>query len=96
MALVDEWVRIPASGGRVLAARLWRPAGSARVPAILDLSPYRAFDIFRPIEEPLLPWWAEQGYAVLAVDTAGSGGSTGLLADEYLDSEIDDAVAAVA
>ena len=93
--LIDEWVRIPVSGGRRLAARLWRPAGSARVPAILDLSPYRAFDLFRPLEEPLLPWWAEQGYAALAIDTAGSGGSTGLLADEYLTSEIDDAVAAV-
>ncbi|HEX7945573.1 MAG TPA: CocE/NonD family hydrolase, partial [Phenylobacterium sp.] len=93
--LVDEWVRIPVSGGRVLAARLWRPKDGARVPAILDLSPYRAFDVFRALEEPLLPWWAAQGYAVLAVDAAGSGGSTGLLADEYLPTEIDDAAAAV-
>jgi uncharacterized protein len=93
--LIDELVRIPAADGRVLGARLWRPQGAERVPAILDVSPYRAFDIFRPLEEPLLPWWAEQGYAVLAVDTAGAGGSTGLLRDEYLTGEIDDAVAAV-
>jgi predicted acyl esterase len=96
MALVDEWVRIPAAGGRLLSARLWRPAGAARVPAILDLAPYRPYDIFRPLMEPLLPWWAGQGYAVLAVDTAGSGASTGLLLDEYLKSEIDDAEAVVA
>jgi len=96
LKLIDELVRIPLPSGRVLAARLWRPEGVTRVPAILDLSPYRAFDVFRPLEEPLLPWWAEQGYAVLAVDTAGAGGSTGLLADEYLPTEIDDAVAAVA
>jgi putative CocE/NonD family hydrolase len=70
--------------------------GGERVPAILDLSPYRAFDVFRALEEPLLPWWAARGYAVLAVDAAGSGGSTGILRDEYLDPEIDDAVAAVA
>lgn len=94
--LLEELIRIPLPDGRVLAARLWRPKGTTRVPAILDLSPYRSYDIFRPIMEPLLPWWAEQGYAVLAVDTAGSGGSTGLLRDEYLASEIDDAVAAVA
>lgn len=96
MALIDEIVRIPLPSGRILAARLWRPAGGARVPAILDLSPYRPYDIFRPVMEPLLPWWAEQGYAVAAIDTAGAGGSTGLLRDEYLPSEIDDAVAAVA
>lgn len=96
MALIDEIVRIPLPSGRVLTARLWRPAGGGRVPAILDLSPYRPYDIFRPVMEPLLPWWAEQGYAVLAIDTAGAGGSTGLLRDEYLPSEIDDAVAAVA
>ena len=93
--LVDEWVRIPAPGGRFLAARLWRPKDGPPVPAILDLSPYRAFDVFRPLEEPLLPWWAAQGYAVLAVDAAGSGGSTGLIVDEYLPSELDDAAAAV-
>ena len=96
MALIDEFIRIPLPSGRALAAHIWRPAGGARVPAILDLSPYRAFDLFRTLEAPLLPWWAAQGYAVLAIDTAGSGGSTGLLTDEYLPSEIDDAVACVA
>ena len=96
LKLIDEQVRIPLLDGRSLAARLWRPEGASRVPAILDLSPYRAFDVFRPLEEPLLPWWAAQGYAVLAVDTSGAGGSTGLLRDEYLPQEIDDAVAAVA
>ncbi|MBL8771018.1 MAG: CocE/NonD family hydrolase [Phenylobacterium sp.] len=93
--LIEEWVRIPVAGGRTLSARLWRPRAGGPVPAILDLSPYRAFDLFRPVLEPLLPWWAQQGYAVLAVDIAGSGGSTGLLGDEYLAGEIDDAAAAV-
>ena len=93
--LIDEWVRIPLTDGRSLSARLWRPANSARIPAILDIAPYRAFDIFRPVGEPLFSWWAAQGYAVLAIDTSGAGGSTGLLLDEYLPQEIDDAVAAV-
>ncbi len=93
--LIDQFVRIPVAGGRTLSARLWRPEGSVPFPAILDFSPYRAFDIFRPLVEPLLPWWAAQGYAVLAVDTAGSGGSTGLLLDEYRATEIEDAAVAV-
>lgn len=95
-ALIDEFIRIRLPSGRVLAAHIWRPAHGERVPAILDISPYRAFDVLRTLEEPLLPWWAARGYAVLAIDTAGSGGSTGLLTDEYLPSEIDDAVACVA
>ena len=73
LSLIDEWVKIPLPDGRTLAARMWRPAGAGRFPAILDLSPYRAFDLFRPVLEPLLPWWAVQGYAVLAIDTSGSG-----------------------
>ena len=85
--LIDQLLHIPVAGGRMLAARLWRPEGSGPVPAIMDFSPYRGFDIFRPLEEALLPWWAEQGYAVLAVDIAGSGGSTGLLLDEYRAAE---------
>ena len=95
-ALIEELIRIPVPSGRVLTARLWRPRSATRVPAILDLSPYRPYDIFRPVIDPLLPWWAGHGYAVLAVDTAGAGNSTGLLRDEYLPTEIDDAAAAVA
>ncbi|MBL8556318.1 MAG: CocE/NonD family hydrolase [Phenylobacterium sp.] len=94
--IVEAQVRIPAAGGRVLSARLWRPKDGPRVPAILDLCPYRPHDVFRPVMDPLLPWWAAQGYAVLAVDTGGAGGSSGLLLDEYLKPEIDDAEAVVA
>lgn len=93
--LIDVWIRVPLTDGRFLAARLLRPAGGARVPAILDMAPYRAFDFFRPLGDQLLRWWAQQGYAVLAIDTSGAGGSTGLMRDEYLPQEIDDAVAAV-
>lgn len=82
-------------GGRRLMGRLWRPATAEPVPAIIDASPYRSFDILRPGQDRLLRAWAERGYAVLALDTAGSGGSEGVLDDEYLTSEIDDAVAAV-
>jgi uncharacterized protein len=93
--IVSRFIRIPLPDGRVLAARIWRPAVDGPVPAILEFRPYRGFDLFRALEDQYLPVWAAHGYAVLAVDSAGSGQSTGLLADEYLASEIDDAVAAI-
>jgi hypothetical protein len=95
LEILDTFVTVPLAGGRGLAGRLWRPAGGGPVPAILDVSPYRVFDVFRPGQERLCRAWAERGYAVLALDDAGSGGSAGRLRDEYLPGEIDDAVAAV-
>ena len=89
------FIRIPLADGRVLSAHIWRPAGVAPVPAILEFRPYRGFDMFRPLEEQTLGVWATHGYATLAVDIAGSGQSTGLLSDEYLSREIDDAIAVI-
>jgi predicted acyl esterase len=88
-------VRIPLADGRHLHARLWRPAENGRWPAILESSPYRAGDFFRPRADGQLAWFAQHGYAVLAIDIAGSGNSPGLLRDEYEPGEIGDLVAAI-
>src|SRR6202158_1111682 len=50
----------------------------------------------RPRDEETQPWIAAQGYACARVDIAGSGDSDGLLLDEYLKQEQDDAVAIIA
>jgi predicted acyl esterase len=94
-SVASSFVKIPAAGGRVLSARIWRPEGAPRVPAIVEFSPYRVFDVFRSYGEATFPYWAARGYAVVAVDIVGSGGSSGLLHDEYLPSEIDDACAVI-
>ena len=90
-----SFIRIPMADGRALSAHLWRPAGGPPVPAILEVRPYRGFDLFRPLEEPYFSAWAAHGYAVLTLDIAGSGQSTGHLADEYLPTETCDAIAAI-
>jgi len=92
-AIRDDFLFIPLSGERELSARLFRPRMDGRYPAILDFSPYRCFDLFRGPAESTLAVWAEHGYATLAVDIAGSGASSGVLLDEYLNTEIDDALA---
>lgn len=96
MDILDSFVFVPLPDGRRLSARLLRPNGSEAVPAILEFAPYRALDMFRGVHDMTLPQWAAAGYAVLAVDIAGSGASDGVLRDEYLPSEIDDACAAIA
>ena len=90
-----SFIRIPLGDGRTLSAHLWRPAGGPPVPVLLEVRPYRGFDLFRPLEEPYFGVWAAHGYAVLTLDIAGSGQSTGLLADEYLPTETCDAIAAI-
>jgi len=93
-----ELAWIPMSDGRRLAARLWLPrdAEQTPVPAILEYIPYRRRDGTRPRDEETHAWIAAQGYACARVDIAGSGDSDGLLLDEYLVQEQDDAVEIIA
>src|SRR6202142_964980 len=93
-----ELAWIPMADGRRLAARLWLPrdAESRPVPAILEYIPYRRRDGTRARDEETQPWIAAQGYACARVDIAGSGDSDGLIHDEYLKQEQDDALEIIA
>ena len=87
----NEW--IPLSDGCRLAARIWRPvdAEDRPVPAILEYIPYRKRDFMRGRDEAMHRYFAGHGYAAVRVDMRGSGESDGLLHDEYLKQEQDDA-----
>ncbi|MCI0508698.1 hypothetical protein C8E00_103551 [Chromohalobacter marismortui] len=91
-------VFIPMPDGSRLAARLWRPADAEthRVPAIIECIPYRKRDATSADDERMHPYFAGHGYAALRIDLRGSGDSDGVLEDEYLASEQDDIVAAIA
>ena len=73
-----------------------RGASENPVPAILEYIPYRKRDGTRARDEPMHGWFAEHGYAAIRVDIRGSGESDGLLADEYLPQELDDACEVIA
>ena len=92
----NSW--IPLSDGSRLAARIWRPeaAEAAPVPAILEYIPYRKRDFTRQRDESIHPWFAAAGYAAIRVDMRGSGDSDGILHDEYLLQEQDDALEVIA
>ncbi|QBQ53481.1 CocE/NonD family hydrolase [Nitrosococcus wardiae] len=85
---------IPMSDGCRLAARIWLPedATQSPVPAIFEYIPYRKRDFTRPRDEPMHHYFAGHGYAAVRVDVRGSGDSDGLLLDEYLQQEQDDAI----
>ncbi|MBY7144381.1 CocE/NonD family hydrolase [Virgibacillus sp. NKC19-3] len=89
-----EHIRIPMSDGAELAADIWLPedAKDNPVPAILEYLPYRKND-FTAIRDSIRhPYFAGHGYASIRVDIRGSGDSDGILVDEYLSQEQDDAL----
>jgi putative CocE/NonD family hydrolase len=88
----NAWITL-ADGCR-LAARLWLPeaADSTPAPAILEYLPYRKRDFLRRRDEGMHRWFAGQGYAAVRVDMRGSGESDGIMHDEYLAQEQDDAL----
>jgi len=91
-------VWIPLKDGTRLAARVWRPtdAESRPVPAILEYLPYRRRDATAQRDALMHPYVAGHGYACIRVDIRGSGDSDGVLIDEYLPLELDDAVEVIA
>ena len=91
-------VFITMSDGTRLAATIWLPedAETNKVPAILELIPYRRRDgtVFRDLK--MHPYLAGHGFACCRVDISGSGDSEGLLTDEYTEQEHDDACEIIA
>ena len=89
---------IPLSDGVRLAARLWLPADAEQrpVPAILEYLPYRKSDGTARRDQGIHPYFAGHGYAAVRVDLRGSGDSDGLLLDEYLPQEQQDALEVIA
>ncbi|MGE3833034.1 MAG: CocE/NonD family hydrolase, partial [Parvibaculaceae bacterium] len=84
------------SDGTRIAATLWRPRNAGLVPVIVEMIPYRRRDgtVFRDME--LQPYLAGFGLAYCRVDLRGAGDSGGLLEDEYLPREQNDAVEIIA
>ena len=93
-----ENIWIPLSDGTRLAARMWLPedAETSPVPALLEYIPYRKRDGTHVRDQLTHPYFAGHGYAAVRVDMRGCGDSDGLLLDEYLKQEQDDALEVIA
>jgi putative CocE/NonD family hydrolase len=93
-----ETLWIPLADGTRLAARVWLPEDAERhpVPAVLEYIPYRRRDGTRDWDDLTHPYLAAHGYACVRLDIRGTGDSDGVILDEYLRQEQDDAVEAIA
>jgi uncharacterized protein len=93
-----ETMWIPMADGTKLAARAWLPEDAEKnpVPAILEYIPYRRRDGTRDGDDQSHPWLAAHGYACIRLDIRGTGDSEGVIRDEYLKQEQDDAFEAIA
>jgi len=89
--VVEKDVKIPMRDGTLLYADVFRPDGGAeRFPCIMNIGPYQKDKVWVPppdVEEKPNPymnwetanplWWCPRGYALVRVDTRGSGKSPG-------------------
>ncbi|TCL05485.1 CocE/NonD family hydrolase [Sodalis ligni] len=89
-------ITVPLSDGTQLTARLWLPNGPGRVPLVLEWIPYRQSDNTAVGDSMTHGYFAAHGIAAMRIDLRGSGNSGGLLRDEYLSQEQDDAVEVIA
>ena len=90
---VIENTWIPMADGCRLAAKIWLPedAEADPVPALLEYIPYRKGDWTSIGDSTRHAYFAGHGYASVRVDMRGSGESDGVLLDEYLPQEQEDA-----
>ncbi|MBP0615903.1 CocE/NonD family hydrolase [Jiella mangrovi] len=89
---------IPLSDGTRLTARLWLPElqPGRTAPVVMEWIPYRQSDLTAIWDSMMHGYFAENGIAAIRVDLRGSGNSEGLLRDEYLRQEQDDALEVIA
>jgi hypothetical protein len=84
-----QWIVL--KDGTRIATTIWRPRTDRKVPVVVEMIPYRRRDgtVFRDLD--IHPYWAGHGVASCRVDLRGAGDSDGILADEYLPREQQDA-----
>jgi uncharacterized protein len=92
----DDWITL--SDGCRLFARTVLPedATDRPVPAVLEYLPYRLTDVTAWRDATHHPYFAGHGYASIRVDMRGTGNSDGILLDEYLPQEQEDACEVIA
>src|SRR5262245_49915746 len=91
---VVKHVKIPMPDGVQLDAHMVMPDAPGRFPAVFDYYPYRKDDLTAATLR-LHHYLARRGFVALRLDVRGTGGSEGVVEDEYSLQEQLDAVEAI-
>jgi putative CocE/NonD family hydrolase len=88
--IIEKDVQIPLRDGTLLCADIFRPDGTEKFPAIMNISVYQKDKLWVPpadLEEKANPhmnwetvnpeWWCPRGYACVRIDSRGTGKSPG-------------------
>lgn len=89
--IVEKDIKIPMRDGSYLVADVFRPdGGGERFPCIMSLTPYQKDKLWVPPEDldekanehmnwetPNPLWWCPRGYALVRIDTRGTGKTPG-------------------
>lgn len=76
-------IAIPTRDGTRLAAALFRPVVHDPVPVVVEYTPYRKDDLRAATRDFGHFYLAERGVASVQLDVRGTGGSEGVVSDEY-------------
>lgn len=94
-------IMIPMPDGTKLQAHLWIPqdaydnpgTGNLKCGTVIEYIPYRT-DVTIQRDSIRHPWFAGNGLAAMRIDMRGASASDGVLEDEYVKQEQDDALSA--
>jgi uncharacterized protein len=92
---IERRVSVPMDDGARVALTLYLPdaPGDGPFPTVVESIPYRKDDEFMAPDYRTYTYLAERGFAGARIDIRGTGASTGIIADEYLEREQSDTLA---
>lgn len=91
--IIRDWLTM--QDGMRLAVSYFQPIvqNGEKLPALLELLPYRKDDLFYLRDYPVYAYFARRGYVMVKVDIRGTGASEGEVPPrEYSEIELEDAV----
>jgi predicted acyl esterase len=95
---IDRKVFVPMDDGVRIALTTYLPdaPGDGPFPTVVESIPYRKDDEFMAPDFETYTYLAERGFAGVRIDIRGTGASTGIIRDEYLEREQRDTLAVFA
>ncbi len=92
---IDRRVFVPMDDGARIALTVYLPdaPGDGPFPTVVESIPYRKDDEFMAPDYRTYTYLAERGFAGVRIDIRGTGASTGIISDEYVEREQMDTLA---